>query len=72
MTYMRDVRGPPDTVDAYISRFRTLKKRVDPTNAFLAGFTTQLFTQGLHSELAINVQASEPANLNAAMTTAKQ
>ena len=62
----------PDTVDAYISHFRTLKKRVDPTNAFPVGFTKQLFIQGLYPELAINVQASKPADEDAAMVTAKR
>ena len=67
-----EIKQGPDTVDAYISCFRKLKKKVDPTNVFRAGFTTQLFIQGLRPELAINVQASEPANVNAAITTAKQ
>src|SRR6201988_1087144 len=67
-----EIKQGPDTVDAYISHFRTLKKRVDPTNAFPVGFTKQLFIQGLRPELAINVQASEPVDEAAAMVTAKR
>src|SRR6201988_3672435 len=67
-----EIKQEPDTVDTYISCFRTLKKRVDPTNAFPVGFTKQLFIQGLCPELAINVQASEPADERTAMVTAKR
>ena len=52
-----------DTVDTYVNKFKQLKERVDPDNAFPANFLVQLFIQGLKPEYAINVQASEPVNL---------
>jgi len=58
-------------VDAYITRFKKLQARVDPTNAFPDDFILQLFIQGLRPEYAIGVQAGAPADLNAAITAAR-
>ena len=61
-----------DTVDTYVNKFKQLKERVDPDNAFPPNFLVQLFIQGLKPEYAINVQAAEPANLAAAVTEARK
>ena len=58
-------------MDAYITRFKKLQARVDPTNAFPDDFILQLFIQGLRPEYAIGVQAGAPADLNAAITAAR-
>ena len=59
-----------DTVNTYVNKFKQLKERVDPEDNFPATFLTQLFIQGLRPEYSINIQASEPANLAAAITAA--
>ena len=67
-----DVKQGANSVDDYINRFRKLKRRVDPDDDFPDDFVIQLFIQGLRPEFAINVQASEPADLDAAMKTARK
>ena len=67
-----DIKQGTDTVDAYVGKFKSLRKRVDPTNVFPATFITQLFIQGLRPEYGIAVQAAEPADLNAAITAAQR
>ena len=64
------IQQDTDTVDTYVNRFKQLKKWVDPTNNFSATFLTQLFIQGLRLEYSVNVQASKPADLTAAITVA--
>ena len=59
-------QGPTETVDGYVNRFRTLQRKVDPTNIFPADFVKQLFIQGLRPEYSVNVQAAVPADLAAA------
>ena len=59
-----------DTVDTYVNRFKQLKERVDPNNNFPNPFLVQLFIQGLQPEYSVNIQASEPEDLLAAITTA--
>ena len=65
-----DIKQGTDSVDAYINRFRSLWRKVDPAGIFPVAFVVQLFIQELRLEYAINVQASEPATLNDAITTA--
>ena len=67
-----NIKQGTDSVDAYVNRFRELKKRVNPANDFPAAFITQLFIQGLRPEYAINVQAAVPADLDAAILSAQQ
>lgn len=67
-----EIKQGDASVDAYVNQFRTLKKKIDRGNVFPDTFITQLFIQGLRPEYAINVQASEPADLAAAITSAKQ
>src|SRR5260363_417461 len=67
-----EIKQGANSVDEYINQFRKLKKHVDPDDAFPGDFTKQLFIQGLCPEFAINVQASEPADLATAMETARK
>jgi len=67
-----DIKQGTDSVDAYVNRFRSLRGKVDPADVFPVAFVVQLFIQGLRPEYAINVQASEPDTLDAAITTARR
>ena len=67
-----DIKQGSDNVDTYVNKFKKLQARVDPTAVFPPTFITQLFIQGLRPEYAVNVQASEPANLATAITTARR
>ena len=67
-----EIKQDANFVDIYINRFRKLKRHVDPRAVFSADFVIQLFIQELYPEFAINVQASEPADLDTAMTTARK
>jgi len=67
-----DIKQGASSVDDYINRFRKLKRRVDSEDAFPDDFIIQLFIQGLRPKFAINVQASEPADLDTAMKTARK
>ena len=67
-----EIKQGPDTIDTYVSRFKQLQNRVDPTNLFPATLIIQFFVQGLRPEYAVNVQASEPATLAAAITEARR
>ena len=67
-----DIKQGSDNVDTYVNKFKKLQARVDPTAVFSSTFITQLFIQGLRPEYAVNVQASEPANLATAITTARR
>jgi hypothetical protein len=67
-----DIKQGTDSVDAYVSRFRSLRRKVDPADAFPVAFVVQLFIQGLQPEYAVNVQASEPATLDDAITAARR
>ena len=49
-----------------------MKRRVDSEDAFPDDFIIQLFIQGLRPEFAINVQASEPADLDTAIKIARK
>src|SRR6185437_191704 len=66
-----DIKQGVNSVDDYINRFRKLKQRIDPDDVFPDDFVIQLFIQGLRPEFAINVQASELADLDTAMKTAR-
>jgi len=67
-----DIKQGTDSVDAYVNRFRSLQRKVDPADVFPVAFVVQLFIQGLKPEYAVNVQASEPDTLDAAITTARR
>ncbi|HEY1247838.1 MAG TPA: retrotransposon gag family protein, partial [Nitrososphaera sp.] len=67
-----EIKQGTDTVDAYVSKFKRLRKRVDPTDAFPANFVIQLFIQGLRPEYGIAVQAAEPGDLDAAILAAQR
>ena len=67
-----DIKQETDSVDAYVNRFRSLRGKVDPADVFPVAFVVQLFIQGLRPEYTINVQASESATLNDAITTARR
>jgi hypothetical protein len=68
-----EVKQGTDTVDTYVSRFKQLYHRVNnPTAPLPAALVVQFFIQGLRPEYAINVQAAEPATLNAAITEARK
>src|SRR6185437_14983826 len=67
-----EIKQGTDTVDTYISRFKRLKARVDPTDAFPEAVMVQFFIQGLRPEYAMNVQAAEPAELDNAITEARK
>ena len=66
-----EIKQGTDTVDTYVSRFKRLYHRIeDPDNPLPGALLVQFFIQGLRPEYAVNVQAAEPANLNAAITEA--
>ena len=49
-----------------------MKRRVDSEDVFPDNFIIQLFIQGLRFEFAVNVQASEPADLDTAIKIARK
>ena len=51
-----DIKQETDSVDVYVNRFRSLRRKVDPASAFPVAFVVQLFIQGLKSEYAVNVK----------------
>ena len=65
-----DIKQVTNSINAYVNRFRSLRGKVNPASVFSVAFVVQLFIQRLRPEYAINVQASEPATLNDAITTA--
>jgi Retrotransposon gag protein/Zinc knuckle len=67
-----DAKQGTDTVDAYVTCFKQLQIRVDPDGNFPPQFLLQLFIQGLRPEYSVNVQATEPADLNTAITSARR
>ena len=67
-----DIKQRTDSIDAYVNRFRSLRRKVDSADVFPVAFVVQLFIQGLKPEYAVNVQASEPDTLDAAITTARR
>src|SRR5437868_12281658 len=67
-----EIKQGNETIDAYVNRFRELKRKIDRGNVFPVAFITQLFIQGFRSEYTINIQATEPANLDTAITNAKR
>jgi len=64
-----EIKQGADTIDAYATRFKDLSEKV---TGLPNDFILQLFIKGLRSEFAMPVQASGPANLDTAITTAKQ
>ena len=67
-----DIKQDANSDDNYINQFRKLKQRIDPADVFPDDFVIQLFIQDLRPEFAVNIQVSEPADLDTAMKTARK
>ncbi len=70
--YLTLKQAPTQTVDDYANRFLNLKRKVDPNNNTPVAYVILKFVQGLVSQLMTITYASNPADLQTAINTAKR